>query len=91
LTAPAACPIRIRTLLTDNGAQFTDPLQWPHQRTSAKTRFAGAAELEQTLNDFSLAYNHFIPQQAIGHRSPIDALTSWYDQHPELFIAPVMI
>jgi hypothetical protein len=33
----------------------------------------------------------FIPQQAIGHRSPIDALASWYAQHPELFIAPVMI
>jgi hypothetical protein len=56
-----------------------------------QTRFASAAELEQTLNDFSLAYNHFIPQQAIGHRSPIDALASWYAQHPELFIAPVRI
>jgi hypothetical protein len=27
----------------------------------------------------------------IGHRSPIDALASWYAQHPELFITPVMV
>ncbi|MDR2092001.1 MAG: hypothetical protein LBP58_01590, partial [Azoarcus sp.] len=44
---------------------------------------------EQTLTDYLLAYNHFIPQQAIGHRAPIDALESWYNQHPDLFIAPV--
>jgi hypothetical protein len=56
-----------------------------------QTRFGSAAELEQTLNDYLLAYNHFIPQQAIGDRSPIDALASWYAQHPELFIAPVII
>jgi hypothetical protein len=41
--------------------------------------------------DDLLAYNHFIPQQAIGYRSPIDALASWYDQHFELFVAAVMI
>jgi hypothetical protein len=40
--------------------------------------------------DDLLAYNHFIPQQAIGHRSPIEALASWYAQPPELFIASVM-
>jgi transposase InsO family protein len=56
-----------------------------------RTRFGSAAELEQTLMDYLLAYNHFIPQQAIGHRSPIEALASWYDQHSELFIAPVMM
>ncbi|MDR0717962.1 MAG: integrase core domain-containing protein, partial [Azoarcus sp.] len=51
-----------------------------------QTRFASAAELEQTLKDYLLAYNHFIPQRAIGHRSPVDALASWYEQHPELFV-----
>jgi transposase InsO family protein len=54
-----------------------------------QTRFASAAELEQTLTDYLLAYNPFIPQQAIGHRAPIEALESWYNQHPDLFIAPV--
>jgi hypothetical protein len=54
-----------------------------------QTRFASAAELEQTLKDHLLAYKHFIPQRAIGHQSPIDALASWYTQHPELFVMPV--
>jgi transposase InsO family protein len=128
----AECPIRIRTILTDNGTQFTDRFTSRQKQPSGnhafdracvsahidhrlipprhpqtngmverfngrisevcqQTRFASAAELEQTLNDYLLAYNHFIPQQAIGHRSPIDALASWYEQHPELFVAPVMM
>jgi hypothetical protein len=35
------------------------------------------------------AYNHFIPQRAIGYQSPIDALKSWYAQQPELFVKQV--
>jgi transposase InsO family protein len=126
----AACPVRIRTILTDNGAQFTDRFtsrtKQPsgahvfdqacaearidhrlipprHPQTNGmverfngriselcqQTRFASAAELEQTLKDYLLAYNHFIPQRAIGHRSPVDALASWYEQHPELFARQV--
>jgi hypothetical protein len=38
-----------------------------------------------------LADNPFIPQQAIGRRSPFDARESWDSQHPELFTAPVML
>jgi hypothetical protein len=41
------------------------------------------------LKDYLLAYNHFIPQRAIGHRSPIDALASWYDRYPEMFVRKV--
>jgi hypothetical protein len=52
--------------------------------------FRTAAELEQTLNDYLLAYNHFTSQQAIGHQSPVDALASCYAQCPDLFIAPIM-
>ncbi|MDR2261704.1 MAG: integrase core domain-containing protein [Azoarcus sp.] len=54
-----------------------------------QTRFESAAELEQTLKDYLLTYNHFIPQRAIGHRSPIDALASWYDRYPEMFVRQV--
>jgi hypothetical protein len=43
---------------------------------SPQVRFTSAAGLEQTLKDYLLAYNHFILQRAIGHRSPIDALKS---------------
>jgi hypothetical protein len=32
-----------------------------------------------------------IQDRAIGHRSPIEALASWYDRHSELFTAPVMM
>ncbi|MDR2259545.1 MAG: integrase core domain-containing protein, partial [Azoarcus sp.] len=54
-----------------------------------QTRFKSAAELEQTLKDYLLAYNHFIPQQTIEHQSPIDALASWYDQYSEMFVRHV--
>jgi hypothetical protein len=54
-----------------------------------QTRFKSAAGLEQTLKDYLLAYNHFIPQRAIGHRSPSDALASWYDRYPEMFVRKV--
>jgi transposase InsO family protein len=126
----AECPIRIRTILTDNGAQFTDRFTSRQKQPSGthafdracvsahidhrlipprhpqtndmverfngriselcqQTRFGSAAELERTLQDYLLAYNHIIPQQAIGHRSPIEALEAWYAQHPELFIRQV--
>jgi transposase InsO family protein len=126
----AACPIHIRTILTDNGTpftgRFTSRAKQPsgkhvfdqacvsahiehrlipprHPQTNGRverfngriselcqqTHFASAAQLEQTLKDYLLVYNHFIPQQAIGHQSPVDALASWYLQHPELFVRQV--
>jgi DNA polymerase-4 len=42
-----------------------------------------------TLLNYLQAYNHFIPQRAIGYQSPIDALKSWYAQHPDLFVKQV--
>jgi Integrase core domain len=39
-----------------------------------QTRFASAAELASTLNNHLQAYNHHIPQRALGHVSPVDAL-----------------
>ncbi|MDR1889595.1 MAG: integrase core domain-containing protein, partial [Zoogloeaceae bacterium] len=54
-----------------------------------QTRFRSSAELEQTLMNYLQAYNHFIPQRAIGYQSPIDALKSWYAQHPDLFVKQV--
>jgi transposase InsO family protein len=125
-----ACPVRIRTILTDNGAQFTDRFTAREKQASGthvfdqacasariehrlisprhpqtngmigrfngrisepcqQTRFRSAAELEQTLMDYLQAYNQFIPQQAIGYQSPIDALKSWQTEHPELFVKQV--
>lgn len=50
-----------------------------------QTRFASAAELDATLTNYMLTYNHHIPQCSLGHLSPIDALKSWREKKPELF------
>ena len=50
-----------------------------------QTRFASAAELASTLNNYWQAYNHHIPQRALGHVSPIDSLKNWRQKKPELF------
>jgi len=30
--------------------------------------------------------NHHIPQRALGHVSPVDALKSWQQKEPDLFV-----
>jgi hypothetical protein len=47
------------------------------------------AELASTLNNYLHGYNHHIPQRALGHVSPIDALNSWRTKKPELFVKRV--
>ncbi len=54
-----------------------------------QTRFASAAELDATLNNYMFTYNHHIPQRSLGHLSPVDALKSWREKKPELFIKRV--
>jgi transposase InsO family protein len=39
-----------------------------------QTRFASAAELESTLRNYAKIYNHNIPQRALKHQTPIQAL-----------------
>lgn len=50
-----------------------------------QTRFASAAQLEQTLTAYLHTYNHSIPQRALGHHTPIQALKQWRVDKPELF------
>lgn len=50
-----------------------------------QTRFATAAQLETTLMNYVKAYNHQIPQRALNHASPVQALKNWYEKKPELF------
>ena len=50
-----------------------------------QTRFASAADLEATLNKYVQTYNHLIPQRALKHISPVQALNNWHTQKPELF------
>ena len=54
-----------------------------------QTRFASAAELESTLMNYQNTYNHHIPQRALNHLSPIEALQNWRDKSPELFVKRV--
>jgi transposase-like protein len=50
-----------------------------------QTRFASAAELEATLRSYLKIYNHSIPQRALNHMPPIQALKEWQRKKPELF------
>ena len=54
-----------------------------------QTRFANAAELDATLNQYMTTYNHHIPQRALNHQSPIQALKRWQVDKPELFVKRV--
>jgi transposase InsO family protein len=51
----------------------------------AQTRFRSAHELESTLTNYLTTYNHRIPQRALGHLSPIQALKMWHSKQPNLF------
>ena len=54
-----------------------------------QTRFESAAELAATLSNYLSTYNHHIPQRALNHLSPIEALQGWRKRPPELFIKRV--
>ena len=54
-----------------------------------QTRFASAAELDDTLSQYLSTYNHLIPQRALKHQSPIQALQKWPSEKPELFVKRV--
>ncbi|BCX88252.1 transposase, IS481 family [Methylomarinovum tepidoasis] len=49
------------------------------------TRFQSSQDLERTLMQYASVYNHQIPQKALGHISPVQALKDWQKKRPELF------
>ena len=49
------------------------------------TRFQSGEQLRDTLVRYARLYNHYIPQRALKHSAPIDALKRWYVSHPKLF------
>ena len=51
----------------------------------ATTRFDSAENLEQTLKRYERIYNQQIPQKALGHIAPIQAMKNWQNTHPHLF------
>lgn len=54
-----------------------------------QTRFASAQELELTLTNYLNTCNHHIPQCALNHLSPIEALQAWSKKSPDLFVKRV--
>lgn len=54
-----------------------------------QTRFTSAAELEATLSNYVKTYNHRIPQRALDHLSPVQALKKWQAEKPDLFVKRV--
>ena len=51
----------------------------------ATTRFDAAQSLEDTLSRYVQLYNHHIPQRALGHIAPVQALQDWQEKCPRLF------
>ncbi len=63
-----------------------------HPRVCAhgkQTAGASAAELGATLDSHWKTYNHLIPQRALKHLSPVQALKDWRAKKPELFVKRV--
>lgn len=54
-----------------------------------QTRFESAAELTETLANYLSTYNDHIPQRALDHLSPVEALQAWRKKSPELFVKRV--
>ncbi|MEW6729145.1 MAG: IS481 family transposase [Pseudomonadota bacterium] len=122
-----AAAFPIRTILTDNGKEFTDRFITQGERTPSGQhlfdqlchelgiehrltrprhpqtngmveRFNGrisdilrthhfhsGEELEATILRYVWLYNHHLPQKALGHVTPIQAMKQWQQSRPELF------
>lgn len=55
----------------------------------ATHRFDSREALEQTIKRYVYLYNHHIPQKALGHQAPIQALKDWQEKRPKLFLRNV--
>ena len=49
------------------------------------TRFDSSKDLQGTLIEYVKIYNQLIPQKALGHIAPIEAMKKWVKTNPELF------
>ncbi|NDY90462.1 integrase core domain-containing protein, partial [Ideonella livida] len=48
--------------------------------------FNSAEDLEKTLHRYVWLYNQYLPQKALGHETPVQALKRWRISHPHLFL-----
>ena len=49
------------------------------------TRFDSSLSLADTIKRYVMVYNQHIPQKALGHITPLEAMKNWYKKRPELF------
>uniref|UniRef100_UPI00114D02DB integrase core domain-containing protein n=1 Tax=Candidatus Thiosymbion oneisti TaxID=589554 RepID=UPI00114D02DB len=49
------------------------------------TRFDSSAHLAETLKRYVQVYNQHLPQKALGHIPPLQAMKNWYQKQPNLF------
>ena len=54
-----------------------------------RTHFDNNEDLDATLRRYAYLYNYHIPQRALGHKTPIEALRAWQEKKPELFVKNV--
>jgi transposase InsO family protein len=52
----------------------------------ATTRFRSREDLQTTIARYAKLYNEHLPQRAIGHKTPLQAMRLWRDQRPDLFV-----
>ena len=52
-------------------------------------RFSSAEDLATTLRRYVWLYNAQLPQKALEHVTPLQALKRWQQSHPDLFVKPV--
>ena len=77
--------------------QLCQSLGIEHRLTKPKTpqtngmveRFNSAEDLEKTLLRFVWLYNHHLPQKALGHEAPVQALKARKMKAPDLFVKNV--
>lgn len=52
----------------------------------ATTRFRSREDLQTTLERYLKLYNEHLPQKALGHKTPFQALRAWRKDRPDLFV-----
>jgi transposase InsO family protein len=50
-----------------------------------RTRFESSAQLRSGLEAYRQVYLNHLPQRALGHKTPRQALFDWFERHPERF------
>jgi transposase InsO family protein len=51
----------------------------------ATTRFRSRVDLQTTLERYGKLYNEHLPQRALAHKTPLQAIRAWREKQPELF------